>query len=414
MKLSHYISLRYIGLAMVILLASIPAFYFALQHIMLKNVDDNLKEQKHWIENQHHLDVRNLPAFNKNIQVSEVQNTGKETFSTANIYDEGEQENVKTRSLIFYKTQDKKNYEIVLHRSLVESEDILKTIALLQFLLFVLMSASLLLINRNVEKNVWKPFYKMLEILKLYRIEKDSEIYLQQTKIAEMQSLNTSVADLVTRNKKQFLAQKEFTENASHELQTPLAIIQNKTELLLQTENLSEEQMKIIGQIYETNNRLSRLNKSMLLLSKLDNGQFQERKEIQLSRLAEMIIEEFKAFYPQKNLIFVENFKTQKTVSADENLVRTLLGNLISNAIKYAAPNSEIDVDLDERYFQISNVGKPQELDTNRLFKRFQKQNPDGSGNGLGLEISKKICEMYGWNLTYDFRNARHFFKIDF
>lgn len=414
MKLSHYISLRYIGLAMVILLGSIPAFYFALQNIMLKNVDDNLKEQKHWIENQHHLDVRNLPAFNKNIQVSEVQNTGKETFSTANIYDEGEQENVKTRSLIFYKTQDKKNYEIVLHRSLVESEDILKTIALLQFLLFVLMSASLLLINRNVEKNVWKPFYKMLEILKLYRIEKDSEIYLQQTKIAEMQSLNTSVADLVTRNKKQFLAQKEFTENASHELQTPLAIIQNKTELLLQTENLSEEQMKIIGQIYETNNRLSRLNKSMLLLSKLDNGQFQEREEIQLSRLAEMIIEEFKAFYPQKNLIFVENFKTQKTVSADENLVRTLLGNLISNAIKYAAPNSEIDVDLDERYFQISNVGKPQELDTNRLFKRFQKQNPDGSGNGLGLEISKKICEMYGWNLTYDFRNARHFFKIDF
>lgn len=399
---------------MLILLTSIPVFYFSLEYVILKNVDENLLQQKEWFNAHQDINLKSVSDINSNVLIEEKSEYAKETLSTIDIYDKKEDEYVKNRVLNFFQNNQGKIYKISIRRSLVESEDILKTIAMLQMMLFLLMAFSLFFINKNVENNIWKPFYKMLENIKNFRIDQNSKIRFQESEISELNLLNHSISDLLHRNRKQFTAQKEFTENASHELQTPLSIIQNKLELLLQTENISEEQMKIVSEIYDTGNRLSRLNKSLLLLSKLDNGQYVERKNILLPELINKIIEDFKKILSDKDLEFKKEIISEKTVSADEDLMGILFGNLFSNACKYALPKSEIIAEINNNYFKISNTSAFSKLNENLLFKRFQKQNSETESNGLGLEICRKICEIYGWNLRYFYENDRHFFTIDF
>lgn len=417
MKLTRYISLRFIGVAALIMALSIPAFYFVIEKIMQENVDESLRYQKEWLLNKiQHEDPKNFSKYSRNIAVREVQDILRtsDAFNTKNIYIENDDEFVNHRVLDFYKEINGKKYHFKIRKSLVENEDVLESVALLQGILFLTLLLALLIINRNVEKKVWKPFYGMLDSLNRYRIDHHNFEKQPDAPVKELNLLNASLADLTERNRKLYTAQKEFTENASHELQTPLAVIQNKLEMLMQTEPLTETQIRYIADLYETNQKIARLNKSLLLLAKIENNQFEGLQEISLKTITEKTLENLEFSIDEKNIEVKTDGEKDKKIWANENLIQILLGNLISNAIKYADINGKIQLNFTGTFFEIGNTSAFGKLNEEKLFERFQKQNTGNESNGLGLEISRKICELYSWNLKYDYRNSQHFFKINF
>lgn len=417
MRLTKYIALRFIGIAALIMLLSIPVFYIVIKKIMEKNVDENLRYQKEWIVNRlQNEKPENFSKFDHNIVVKEVEQIlrNEDSYKTKNLYIENDDEFVNHRVLDFYREVNGRKYHFKIRKSLLENEDILESIAVLQGLLFLILISALYFISKNVENKVWKPFYAMLDSLKQYRLDHHNFSVPAKSPVSEINDLNTSLTDLTERNRQLYNAQKEFTENASHELQTPLAVMQNKLEMLLQTEPLNEQQAQYIQDIYQTNHRLSKMNKSLLLLARIENHQFESRNTISLKEICKKTTADFELLTEGRNILFTENYETEKNTVANETLLQILVGNLISNAFKYTHENGEISVQLNEKYLTIKNTSADGSLDETRLFKRFQKQNLNSESNGLGLEICKKICELYGWELQYFFSSGNHVFKIVF
>ncbi len=384
---------------------------------MWNNVDENLLFQKEWIlKRTQDFHPDDIDELSHNISINEVEDLSRneDKFTYKNLFNEKENEFTKHRVLDFYKTINGKTYHFKISHSLVENEDILKAIVTIQGCVFLVLIIALTLINRHVERKVWQPFYRVLLALKNYRIDHQNFPKPEQSSILEMNSLNYSLVDLTEKNQKLFLSQKEFIENASHELQTPLAVIQNKLEMLLQTENFTQEQIGYIEDIYNSNQRLSKLNKSLLLLAKIENHQFKVTQEIEIKKIIQKVLTDTSFLIEEKNIQLHQDFSTSKIVFGNEILLQILMSNLISNAIKYAENNGNIFINLNENYFDISNSSSHSKLEENQLFKRFQKQNSAQESTGLGLEISKKIAENYQWTLVYNYNSRLHSFKLNF
>lgn len=417
MKLSHYISLRFIGATVVILLVAIPVFYFVIMKIMQNNVDESLELQKQWIlKRLADEKPQNFSIYDQNMTINEVMEIlrNEDRFETKNIYQENDGEFVNHRVLDFYTQTGGKKYHIKLKKSLLENEDVLEAVVLLLIMLLSFLFFSLMVINSQVEKKIWKPFYKLLDQLKTYTIDKHQTPDFTKTPVNELNDLNNSISDLIDRNQKQYKSQKEFTENASHEMQTPIAVIQSKLELLMQTEPLSKEQAKFIENIFEAISKMSKMNKGLLLLARIENNQFGNLKEISVRQTAAKIIEDSLPMIEDKNLHYIFETEGDKMVIADETLLHILLVNLISNAIKYCNEKGFIKLELTGTQFLISNTSDKEKLDESKLFRRFQKQNSEQESNGIGLEISDTICKIYGWKLNYSYSENRHFFTVDF
>ena len=235
---------------------------------------------------------------------------------------------------------------------------------------------------------------------------------LEKSKINELNDLNLSLNELSSNNKKVYQSQKEFTENASHEIQTPLAIVQNNIDLLWQTENISEDQAKLMDEISTATIRMSKLNQALLLLSKIENRQFSDTEEVNLNQLAENFFKNYQEQIKFKELSIKTGLSKFFIIKINPNLAEILIGNLLLNALKYAPKGSEVQVYFTENDMRISNESNGISLDKNILFKRFQRQNNQENGTGLGLEIAKQIANSSGLKLTYEFNENRHFFIL--
>lgn len=414
MKLTHYISIRYIGVSCLVLLISIPVFYFVIQKVLTNNIDENLKEQKKWmIQQLQSADLESFHIFDERIKIEEnPEKLNHNKVFTENIFNKKDDETESFRVIEFPVTTSTKTYNVRIQQSLVESEDLLKSILYLLFGILGLLIISLFIINMIVKRNIWSPFYHTLNELKNFRIDETNSLNLKGTKIRELNDLNTALNTLTEKNKNLYHSQKEFTENASHELQTPLAIIQNNVELVWQTEPISEEQAEFLGNISEANTRMSKLNKSLLLLSKIDNQQFNDIEVVSFNKLSEKFLKSNTDQIHFKNINIKSDFSREMKVKMDQNLAEILINNLISNAIKYCPNNGDIFINAHENSFEIINNAENESLNTDKLFQRFQKQSSKENSTGLGLEISKKICANFGLELSYYFKDQKHHFTI--
>lgn len=416
MKLTHHIAIRYIGAAIVVLLVSIPLFYFVLQRVMWHSIDENMAFQREWmVEQLKSTSPENFISFNNNIIIHPGQFRENERIYNETIYIPYDKEMVPYRVLEFNIEIDDKPYAIRIQKSLVESEDVLQAIAAMQIGILLLLLTALAFINKNLRKKVWKPFYNTLDTLKKYRIDHDEPLNLSKVSITEINNLNKSLNELTKNNRKIYIAQKEFTENASHELQTPLALMQSNLDLLWQTSPINEEQSRLLQNLTEINSRMNKLNKSLLLLAKIDNRQFTDKKQIDINALVEKILSRHIETFNQKGIEIQKNITSTVTMFADETLVETLFINLISNALHYTQKNGTVTMKLSAAEFKIGNTATGQSLNTEKLFKRFQKQNQSASiGTGLGLEICKRICDLNAFTIRYEFADGTHWFLIHF
>lgn len=250
---------------------------------------------------------------------------------------------------------------------------------------------------------------------KNFNLTQDNVPHLNDTNIREFASLNQSLTRLMMKDKETYRIQKEFTENASHELQTPIAIIRSKTELLMQ-EELNESQMQLVGDLHALTIRMGHLNNNLLLLSKIENDQYADMEKINLGNI---IMESLPLYQSLRNdsIIHIDDQRLcpRNTIHANRTLLECMLKNLIVNALRHAERNSTIDIRLTDNSLDVSNTsdeGKP--LDHDKLFQRFYTDNAKHKGNGLGLAIVKAICQYHHWQVDYQFEAGLHHFIVDF
>ncbi len=420
MKLIHYISKRYIVYSTILSIISIPLFYFSLQHLLLAGLDEGMKQQKNWIEKElSAVSPKDIVTFENNISITPTENYRKsDVFFNEPIFVKADNETVMHRVLLSNVSVNGKNYVIRIQKSMIEDEDLLTNILLLQSGFILILVVGLGLINFSISKKLWLPFNDIVKKMKDYRVDITDTLQFMPTKIVEFKDLEYSITDLINRNGKLYSAQKEFTENASHELQTPIAVFHSNLELLMQTNPISEEQAELISEIFSAGEKMQRINRTLLLLTKIENNQFPKVEKIKIDDVFNGIIKQYKDTLQLKNinLVFKSKDDISPEITANPILIDILFGNLFSNALRYTDDTNSIEIEISSQAVRIINdaqkgAGK---LNESELFQRFKKQSNDTRSLGLGLEICKKICDLYQYKINYNFLDNQHSFTIYF
>ncbi|HET6256784.1 MAG TPA: HAMP domain-containing sensor histidine kinase [Puia sp.] len=268
-----------------------------------------------------------------------------------------------------------------------------------------------LLTNRILLRRLWQPFYDAIHAMQNFRLGHTNDLRFPVTNTEEFTFMNESLGMAARKAEEDYLLLKEFTENASHELQTPLSIIRSKLEMLIQEKDLSERQSEIVRSAFAAIRKLSRLNQSLLLLTKIGNQQFNNLEEIPLDERIENKLGQFRELW-QTGGIQVSSRLLPATIRASPELIDILLNNLFSNASNHNIPQGNIDISLEARRLSISNTGLAVPLDPRRMFTRFYKGEQHTGHNGLGLSIIKQICEVTALRPTYQFSGNKHTFIL--
>jgi signal transduction histidine kinase len=230
--------------------------------------------------------------------------------------------------------------------------------------------------------------------------------------VTEFTDLNASLDTLMQGSLASYRQQKEFTENASHELQTPLAIVKSRLDMLLQSQSLDAGQMRIVEQVYQAINRVSRINKNLLLLARIEHAQFEEKERIALGEMLATVAAQFSDRFENSALHYAENIEPF-AVEANPVLTEILLTNLLVNAVRYTPAGGNVLVELNGGILTVSNSGAAA-LQAESLFRRFAQASGEHAGSGLGLAIAREICERCGWQISYDFSSNMHRFSVRF
>lgn len=286
---------------------------------------------------------------------------------------------------------------------MVEEDDLIEDLFYSLIWLYIAMLVSILIVNNFLLKKVWKPFYTLVDQLKNFRLGTDKDLVPVASKVKEFKILNDSVSALMKHTLETYNSQKQFIENASHELQTPIAISINRLELLAEKGDLTEPSMETIGQVIQSLERLTRLNKSLLLLSKIENRQFGDTESISVNKLVSDLREEFADFAEYKQIAISIEEKGTLIMDMQKDLAIMLISNLVKNAIVHNHTNGTVTIEVGDNYFKIANTGSAKSLDQGKIFRRFHKESADKNNTGLGLAIVKAITDMYGLSINYEF-----------
>jgi signal transduction histidine kinase len=414
MKLfSRYHRVNLLIMVVFFLLSSL-AYYFLMNFLILQELDQDLtKIEKHiraYVE-QH----KAFPAGPSldDLRISYVQTDKASQGRNFVLIDPPRQAGKKghsLRELHFYLQMDQKWYEVIIARNLEGTNSFAKLVIKDTIVTLLVVIIASVLVNRFLFRKLWQPFYASITALHNFRLGKKSRIVLPETNIDEFNFMNASLEKMTARAEKEYIILKEFTENASHEMQTPLAIIRSKLDLAIQEQDLSEKQSATLKSAYTAVKKLTSLNRSLLLIAKIENSQFDEISTIDLKAKLEDKILQFQELWGEK--IGITHKLDDAMMSANSDLVDLLLNNLFSNSSKHNIQNGDIFVELNADCLAISNTGKPAPLDPGRLFTRFYKEPGDGENNGLGLSIVKQICDVSGIVPSYSFSGNRHVFVL--
>lgn len=292
-------------------------------------------------------------------------------------------------------------------------QDIMAGVMIQFGLIAVVVGIAIVVMMQVISRRLWRPFDKTLKAIEEFRLEKGNIPMLEDGNIREFAQLNRSLTELMDNSLNSYRIQKEFTENASHELQTPLAIFQSKLELLMQQPDISEQQAEIIGELGQTVSRLSKLNRNLLLLAKMENKQFDMGENIDIVKLVKDLLPSLDAI-TDSDKIKLDLATDELMVRANRPLVESMVSNLVVNAVRHNAPNGNIIIYISPQKLAISNAAIGEALDNTQIFRRFYRPTSQTKGNGLGLAIVKSVADYHGWAVSYSFENNRHVFAVDF
>lgn len=412
MKLLTKLSLRYILYSLVVMLFSGIAIYFILSLVINQQMDEQLAGNVQSIQNQL-AEYPQTDFFDPLAEIEKIGNNTETTFlSDTLIFNEKENELEEYRQIISIKKIGETYYKITVRKSKIESEDLLATLVLVTVLAMLILTFTLILVNRKVAQSVWLPFYTNLKIVGQFSINQKKPVNLEPSGITEFDKLNTVLTKLTKQIISDFQNQKQFSEDVSHELQTPLAIINSQLETFLNEPDLTQQHAEAVGKIYDSVRRLSKLNKELVLLMKIENKQFPVSGTVNLSHVFDNKIAEFAELIELKNLSIETNFANNFEVEMPGLLAEILANNLLMNSINHNLKDGKIIIETDDSFLKISNSGNAAITRPEMLFNRFYKENVSSNSVGLGLAIVKRICDNYLLSIDYSFSENAHTFTL--
>lgn len=328
------------------------------------------------------------------------------------LYDKMETEPARALTQYFI-DEENRAYKIEIFTSTIEKKDLIETIAWWLFTLALILLLTIIIVYVWIYKKSMKPLYLLLNWQKNYNLGKKNQPLPQMSSIKEFQELYIATNQSTQRVEKAFEEQKNFIGNASHEIQTPLAISINRLENIL-NQDISEELAEEIVKTISTLEHLTRLNKTLLLLTKIENNQFLEKENLSLASIVNNSMEVFKEIYEYKNIKVSIEVESELNVNINKTLCEVLINNLIKNAFIHNIENGEISIKIYSNKIVFSNTSKSNELDAEKIFQRFFKESSSNSSIGLGLSLVKSICNNNNIKLDYYWQNNLHNFCLCF
>lgn len=310
--------------------------------------------------------------------------------------------------------QYKMNQRLVIRTSTVEEDELIYDLTTALIVLYIVLVISIVVVNGYLLNKAMRPFYLILDKLKKYQFGIPADQENKEYIIKEFEELNVEINEMIERNELVFYQQKQFIENASHELQTPLAIVINKIDLLIQNDDLDEKNLNFLTGVKNDLRRMVGLNKSLLMLSKIENSQFNKTAGVDFNALISKLVQNYEDFIEFKKVDV--NIIEKGSFEADFNrdLADILLSNLLKNAIKYNNEEGTLNIMIEDDRITFQNSGAAMGLDPSRIFDRFYKQSSDHTSTGLGLSIIKTIIKQYpGWDIVYKFEDKMHYFILE-
>ncbi|HMR83152.1 MAG TPA: HAMP domain-containing sensor histidine kinase [Niabella sp.] len=413
--------------SLIVLAASVPAYYYLVDGIWLSELDENNEIIAGRTEiGLNRLNLSDTMLAESIILWNKIQpGTSLRKASAITAYPDSTYTVLRQNPYATHKDIDRFRglvrlihinntpYYLTVETNVEETEETVAAIAIVTLLFFLILVMGFLLLNRRLSARLWKPFRGTLSKLKTFNLNNQMPIVFDKSDTLEFEELNRALSKLLDHNISVYKTQKEFTENASHELQTPLAIIKNKLDVLLQKETVTDRQYQIIEEINRALTRITRINKNLLLLAKIENHQFDSSELTRFDTLLLQCMDGLQEHVKEKNINIGTDIQPGVEVKGNSGLTEVLINNFLINAIRHSPPGDAIVVKLSNSVFEVANPGK-QELHPDALFTRFSRLSANNSGSGLGLSIVGEICRVHNWKAAYSFENNRHIFSVAF
>lgn len=409
-RLIQKTSKTFLWISALLMLCSTIVLFFYVRGLLQSEVEEELRSTEARIENAI-LERGTLFNLGPLTEVKKVPGLGNEILKDTLIFDPSQNELEEFRELTTYATINGKNYRITVRSLVVESENILIAVVFSYLIIIGLVFLFLFYVNKSRNQKLWAPFFKNLDQMKQFSLSSDSPISLMESDILEFSELNDEITLLTEKVRSDFKNLKRYTEDVSHEIQTPLAIIQAKIENVINSESLKDDQFDQLTSIQKDIKRLTQMTKRLALLTKIENKQFENIASLDISNLLGDTIQNFNEIttiqidYERKDSIVVE---------MDPFLAEVLCNNLVSNAIKYVSKNGAVRVSTTNGVLSVLNSGKAKILHPEKLFTRFYRESENLRSTGLGLAIVKQICDLYGYRINYNFQDGMHRFTVTF
>ena len=421
MKLFYRVLIHLLTGIVVVLSGWAVCFYFAIVDEINDEIDDSLEDYSELIIIRS-LAGKELPSsdsgsnnqyFLREVSEAYVRTRERIRYQDTMVYIAEKKETEPARILTtIFRNDAGQYYELSVSTPTIEKQDLRESIFYLLIGLFVILLVTILIINIWVFYRSMKPFYVLLHWLGDYRLGQTHKPLYNPTHTSEFQKLNDTVVRFAQHSEEVFQQQKQFIGNASHEIQTPLAVCRNRLEMLMEDETLTEQQLGEIIKTYETLEYVSKLNKSLLLLSKIDNHQYSETSKVCLNDILHSLIPDFEEVYAFKEVSLSLEENTRLCADMNEVLATVLMTNLLKNAFVHNVEGGSIRITINRDSICFSNTGTLVALDEKRVFERFYQGNKKEGSTGLGLAIANAVCRQFKLELKYVFKDGMHQFWV--
>lgn len=386
--------------------------------LIKRAVNENLNEQM-WDEAQRAKTLINSFKEPQNMMISldslsriNIDTTGGKGHAYINIYkiDPEDGDHIEYRVFRYYHLSMGTNYLITITKPKLEEDDLIENLLDTLLITIGFLVIAFFFFNWILSKKLWRPFNRTIKQLELYDLKSNSDFRLEKTSTKEFKLLNDAVKKMTDKIKHDFFLQKQFTENASHELQTPLAVIKARLDLLMQSPNLKENEMSQLQVIENAVTKLTSLNKALLLLTKIENHQFKEVEAVDIKEVINKTLLIYSDAFSAKRIDVTSLYNADLKINMNPVLTEILISNLIQNAIRHNFEGGKIYIEVNAKGFSVSNTGKPLNIDAGQLFERFKKNDASKESLGLGLSIVKSILEVSGLKINYEYIGDNHIF----
>jgi signal transduction histidine kinase len=410
MKLLTKTSLNFISASVLFFLVGSIAMYFSVRNIMAEDLQNRLlQQQNEFIYTAQQNKVTDLVSELVFVQTTE----NKQLYSFSDTVLIANEKYMLYRKLDFSYAQNEQDYKVSILLSQSESDKLIMKIVIMNVGFAMLFFMIMFFVNRHSIKSALGVFYSTIRKLEDFEVNQTTTLSLDTAEIEEVKKLNQVFEKMSAQIRQDFISQKEYTENVSHELQTPLAIISSKADELMQADNLSKEQMEQLALLMETTNRLSKINQALIFLTKIDNRFY---TEVSTSAINDLIKEKLSLFddaIKEKNLRLELDLLEITHVYMNPYLAETLIINLIKNGIVHNENGGLLRISLNNKTLSVANSGSVLSFDEKDIFKRFTRSNENKKSLGIGLSIVQRICDLYAFNIAYSYADE-HQFKINF